>query len=239
MNTAPRILLVPVFTGLEWAIEPELAQWAEVACYDAPGVGDEPPPAEWTRKAIAERGIAEIERRGWERCVVAGDEFGAVTAALLAALAPERVAGLALGHPSQSLDSEGDRPAINGEVLDGFVSMQRSNYRAFAHALTQVTQGAYPQDFSHRYIERAPQEVTLRYEGLYRTEAEERPERTLANLEVPLLLAEHRNCLLWTSESFEEMATAHPDAWTVHCDGKPNVSGEFASALREFCAEVT
>ena len=38
----PRLLLVPELTELEWVIKPLLEEWAEVASYDAPGVGDEP-----------------------------------------------------------------------------------------------------------------------------------------------------------------------------------------------------
>jgi pimeloyl-ACP methyl ester carboxylesterase len=234
----PRVLLVPVVAGLEWVIEPLIGEWAEVATFDAPGVGGEPAPREYSRRAIAERGIAEIERRGWESCVVAGDEFGAVTAALLASIAPERVAGLALGHPSLSLDTEGSRPPLNSEVLDAFESMARTNYRAYAHALSQVTQGAYQEEFTERYIERIPQEVQLGYDVLYRTEPDERPERTLADLDVPLLLAEHKDCLIWTAESFEDLVAAHPDARTMRCAAKPSASEEFARALREFCEEV-
>ena len=38
----PRLLLVPMLTEVEWVIRPLLEEWAEVASYDAPGVGDEP-----------------------------------------------------------------------------------------------------------------------------------------------------------------------------------------------------
>jgi hypothetical protein len=40
----PRILLVPHFSDLEWRIKPLLEGWAQVASFDAPGVGGEPPP---------------------------------------------------------------------------------------------------------------------------------------------------------------------------------------------------
>lgn len=38
--TRPRILLVPNFTELEWLVKPRLEEWAEVASYDPPGVGE-------------------------------------------------------------------------------------------------------------------------------------------------------------------------------------------------------
>jgi pimeloyl-ACP methyl ester carboxylesterase len=232
------VLLVPLLTELEWAIAPQIAEWTAVATYDAPGVGEEPAPHKYTRRAVAERGVVEIERRGWERCVVVGDEFGAATAGLLAAIAPERVGGIALGHPSLSLAAEGGRPALNGEVLAAFRSMQRTNYHAYAHALSQVTQGAYPEDFTKRYIERVSQEATLRYDVLHRAEDDECLGRTLAAVDTPMLLAEHRDCLLWTAESYKEISDAHPDARTVRCTAKPSVSSEFAAALRNFCAEL-
>ena len=40
----PRILLVPHFSELDWRIKPLLEEWAQVASFDAPGVGDEPTP---------------------------------------------------------------------------------------------------------------------------------------------------------------------------------------------------
>ena len=68
----PRILLVPFVTQLEWQIEPLLGEWADVASYDAPGVGSEPA-TEASPDAVAARGIAEVERRGWADCVVVAD----------------------------------------------------------------------------------------------------------------------------------------------------------------------
>jgi hypothetical protein len=61
----PRILLCPQFTEVEWRIAPQLAEWAEVATFDAPGVGDEPGPAdgELDRRHVVERGLQEVKRR--------------------------------------------------------------------------------------------------------------------------------------------------------------------------------
>jgi pimeloyl-ACP methyl ester carboxylesterase len=235
----PPVLLVPVVTEMEWPIKPLIEEWTEVATYDAPGVGDEQPAGARTRRAIAERGIEEIERRGWERCVVAGDEFGAVTAGLLASLAPERVAGLALGHASLSLDTEGPRRPLTAEVLDTFTSMMRTSYRTYARALSQVTQGAYDDDFADRYVERVPQDVMQDYaDALYADVPEERLERTLAGLDVPLLLAEHRPCLIWTPEAFEEITRRFPGALTCTCTDKPSVSPDFVTALHDLCSAI-
>lgn len=64
----PRILLIPEFTELEWAIKPRLEDWAEVASYDPPGIGDEPRAETLDRDAVAARGLDELDRRGWKRC---------------------------------------------------------------------------------------------------------------------------------------------------------------------------
>src|ERR671937_797305 len=39
-SPSPRLLLVPSFTELEWGIRGSLEDWAEVATFDAPGIGD-------------------------------------------------------------------------------------------------------------------------------------------------------------------------------------------------------
>lgn len=232
------VLLVPVITELEWAIAPMLAEVTEVATFDAPGVGSEPPPARFDRSAIAERGLREIEDRGWDRCVVAGDEFGSVTAALLASLAPERVAALALGHAALSLDTGGARAPLNRDVLEAFTGMERTNYRAYAQAISQVTQGSYDEDFVAAYIERVPQDVTLAYRGVHATGEGERLDRLLSGFEGALLLAEHRPCLIFTREGFADAASAFDRARTIVCEEKPSVSPEFARGIRELCTTV-
>ena len=52
-----RILLVPSLTELEWPIRPLIEEWAEVASFDAPGVGDEPPAEGHMLHASARRGL--------------------------------------------------------------------------------------------------------------------------------------------------------------------------------------
>src|ERR671936_415823 len=90
----PRLLLVPEFTELEWAIRPQLAEWAEVAAYDPPGVGSEPigdgeldeiKRGERSIRALfVRRGLEEIDRRGWRRFFLVADGYGTATAARIA-----------------------------------------------------------------------------------------------------------------------------------------------------------
>src|SRR3954469_20146130 len=91
-----RILLVPSLTEIEWAIRPLIEEWADVASFDAAGVGEEPPPEDGFLEASARRGLAELDGRGWERCVIVGDEYGAGVAARIAAARPEAVDALVL-----------------------------------------------------------------------------------------------------------------------------------------------
>jgi hypothetical protein len=52
-----------------------------------------------------------------------------------------------------------------------------------------------------------------------------------------LLLAQHKGCLLYTDEGFDEAVAALPHAHSVKVGDKPSTSREFASALRAFCTE--
>jgi pimeloyl-ACP methyl ester carboxylesterase len=227
----PRLILVPALTELEWRIKPVVEEWADVAAYDAPGVGDEPPTGEFTNEAVVERGLAELDRLGWDRYVVAGDEFGTLNAANLAAARPERVAGIALGHACLSLDREGDRAAVNGEVMGAFEGMARLDYRTFVRHLTQVTRGAYDDDFAEQYLERVSREVSLAYPATKSGDVEP----LLRQVGAPLLIAKHEECLGWRDESFDAMVAAFPDAVTFSTSKKPSACDQFADALRAFC----
>jgi pimeloyl-ACP methyl ester carboxylesterase len=228
----PRLILVPTLTELEWPIKPMLERWADVASFDAPGVGAEPPPHEFGPAAIVERGLAEVDRRGWDRYVVVGDEFGTSNAAQLAAARAEAVEGLALGHACLRFDRDGSRPTINREVMGAFESLVSLDYRTYVRHLTQLTQGAYDDELVLRYLERVPQEISIAYGGREDPELES----LLRSLGAPLLLARHEGCLGWTPESFEDALAAFPEAMTMATPDKPSASPAFADALRSFCA---
>ena len=61
MSERPQILLVPSWSEVQWAIKPLLAEWADVASFDPPGVGAEPPAEGRIPEAIVARGAAEID----------------------------------------------------------------------------------------------------------------------------------------------------------------------------------
>jgi hypothetical protein len=107
--TCPRLLIVPQLTQLEWPIKPLLDEWAEVASYDAPGVGHEPPVEPFRPAAVAERGLEEVDRLGWDRCIVVADEFAAIAAVRLMTARPEMVQAFA-PRTRVPLEPPGRRP---------------------------------------------------------------------------------------------------------------------------------
>jgi len=237
----PRILLVPNLTELEWLNRKALEAWAEVASYDAPGVGDEPPVDDFGSRAIARRGIEEVERRGWSRCFVVADEFGVAAAVHLAAGAPELVQGIALGHARLSNSSDGDRAPINREVHSASSSLIHKDQRAFVHQLFRMTGGeqmvgGYGEGMVEEYLKRVPVELMLPFWESRPQEGTDFVERLRA-LDMPMLLAQHRGCLLFTEEGFDDIVSAFPDAQAVRMDDKPSTSLEFAAVLCEFCLQ--
>ncbi|HET9120885.1 MAG TPA: hypothetical protein VFN72_10160 [Solirubrobacterales bacterium] len=236
----PRILLCPQFTEVEWAIAPRLEEWADVATFDAPGVGQEPVPeggAELIdRDAVVRRGLQEVDRRGWDSYVVAGDAWGSATAAQVAAERPQAVQGLAIGHATLSYETEGARPAVNGEMVAAMTQLLRTDYDSFvSYGITQFTQGGFDEELSARMVERfPPNDIAARVWEMHVMRAEPIDE-LLRELGRPLLFAKHEGCLVFTAEGYEDAIAAFPDARRVTIHKPSGASEEFAQALREFC----
>ena len=238
----PRLVLVPQLTELEWVIRPLLDEWAEVASFDAPGVGDEPPVDDIGPGAVARRGLEEVERRGWERFFVIADEFGAAAAAHLALAARDSLDGIAIGHARLSNSLTGKRPAVNQEVHEACLSLIRTDNRMFVRQLFKMTGGedklgGFGEELADLYLERVPIELELPFWETRPFEGE-RIGEGLAELDVPMLFAKHKGCLLFTEEGFEDAVAAFPQARVVVCQEKPGTSSEFAAALREFCTQT-
>jgi hypothetical protein len=252
----PLLLLVPSFTELEWAIKPRLEEWADVATYDTPGVGAETLPESlevlrdvseasppevlrrW-REAVAERGVSEVERRGWHRFVVAADSHGIPSAVRLACARPDAIAGIALGHAALSTSREGDRPVMRAEVLDAFTGLLRTDRDAFLrYGIAQLTGGSVEEERAQQMIERFPDAALIDVLWTALMSHAEQVGDDLRRLDVPLLLAKHEGCLAHTDEGFDDVVAAFPDARTVICHEAPDASPTFAEALREFCVHL-
>ena len=239
----PRILLCPQFTEVEWAIAPQLSEWADVATFDAPGVGDEPVPEGVPelidREAVVRRGLEEIDRHGWDSYFVVGDAWGSATAVRVAAQRPEAVRGLAIGHATLDYDTEGERPAVNGEVVAAMTQLLRTDYDSFvSYGITQFTQGGFNEELSARMVERfPPSDIAARVWEMHVMRADPVGE-LLRELQRPLLFAEHQGCLVFTAEGYEDAIAAFPDAMRVTMHKPSSASDEFAQGLREFCEAV-
>jgi hypothetical protein len=237
--TQPRILLVPSLTELEWLIKPQLEGWAEVASFDAPGVGDEPRPEKLDRDAIIRRAVLQLERRDWDACFIAGDSWGNATAVRAASEWDGTVLGIALGHARLSDRADGERPPVNRVVWDAMGQLLQNDYAAFIrYGLTQLTQGSIGDELAKRMLERIPMDIAqAAFETILSDEGG--IQDSLPELDAPLLFAKHEGCLSATEEGFEDAVAAFPDARTVSLTEAPTVSAEFADALRSFCLEVS
>ena len=242
MTDRPRLLLVPMLTELEWANRALLEEWADVASYDAPGVGEEAAVEDPGSQATAQRGLEEADRRGWDSFVVVADEFAVAAASHLAVAARDRLRGIALGHARVSNGVDPPRPALNREVLFGIQSLLRTDPRTFVRQLFKMTggegsAGGYGEAMADEWLRRVPLEVAAPFYEAREGEGAEMGER-LASLNVPMLLAQHRGCLMFTEEGFEDAVAALPEARVYRCSEKPSTSAEFVPVLREFCTTL-
>jgi pimeloyl-ACP methyl ester carboxylesterase len=232
----PRLLLVPEFTEVEWTqIRPQLEEWADVASYDPPGVGDEPASESFDRNAIVARGLEELDRRDWDHCFIASDSWGIASAAILAAARPDAVDGIALGHAKLSFRREGPRAPLNSGVYEAMTELVNKDHEQFLrYGAVQATGGSIDEEQAERMIKRFPRELMQRgWEMITRDDVELR--EPLEQLDCPFLFAEHEGCLGSTEEGFEDAVAAFPRAVTMATTGAPLASPEFAEALREFC----
>ena len=239
----PRLLLVPMLTEVEWVIRPLLEEWAEVASYDAPGVGDEPAVENPGSEATGRRGLEEVDRRGWDSFIIVADEFGVAGASHLAVAAGDRVRGIALGHARVSNAIDGPRPALNREVLHGLQSLLRTDPRTFVRQLFKLTggeqtQGGYGEGIADEWVRRVPMEIAAPFYDARVEEGVAMGER-LATLDRPMLFAQHKGCLLFTEEGFDDAVAALPDARVFRCNEKPSTSADFVPVLREFCGTLS
>jgi hypothetical protein len=234
----PRLLLLPEFTELEWAIRPRLEKWADVASFDPPGVGDEPRVERLDHDAVVRRGLEELDQRGWERCFVAVDGWAIASGLRLALARPQVVVGMALGHARLSQRKEGDRAPINGPVWAAMNELIRKDHEQFVrHAITQATGGSVNEELATQMVERFPRDLMVTGWEL-RTRDDEPIEDLLTKLDCPLLFAKHEGCLMSTEEGFDDAASAFPRARTISVEDAPTSSEKFADAMREFCESV-
>jgi hypothetical protein len=118
----------------------------------------------------------------------------------------------------------------------------RTDPRSFVRQFFKMTAGeglvgGYGDDMVDEYMRRVPLELGIPFFDTAAVDEEGLAER-LADVDVPVLLAQHKGCLMFTDEGFEDAVAAFPHATVVRCIDKPSTSEEFVGALREFCAAL-
>jgi hypothetical protein len=245
----PRLLLVPEFTELEWGIRAEVEQWADVASFDPPSVGDEPiAPGEVEglrtgdirlRDLFVRRALTEVDSQGWDRYVLVADAWATATAARVAIERPGAVQGMALGHATVSYDMDGERPAVSREVWAAMRQLLAQDHREFIrHGIVQMTQGSVDDELAGLMIDRFPGGEWLERAWESLSTDVEPLGAMLEEYGGPLLLAQHVGCLSFTEEGFADVVAAFPEARTLGVTTAPSASSEFAAALREFCESL-
>jgi hypothetical protein len=187
------------------------------------------------RQAIVDRALLELDRRGWDSCVLVCDGSALPTGIHTAQARPAAVEAMALGHARLANRLGGERPTYNREVAEAFGQLAESNYKDFVrYGLTQVTHGSIGDELAERMLERVPIERgrAVWSMNLYDPEPFD---PILRELDVPFLFAKHEGCIGATEEGFQEAVAAFPEARAVSVPQAPSVSSEFAEALREFC----
>jgi hypothetical protein len=131
---------------------------------------------------------------------------------------------------------------MNREVFAAMGQLSSTDYRTAVRQITGLTggerrSGGYEDELVRQFLERVPQEVVTH---LYSSRSEVGTEigESLRSLNCPLLLVQHRECLMFTHEGYEDAVSAFPEARTLTLPDKPSTSPEFADALRSFCEDI-
>ena len=133
---------------------------------------------------------------------------------------------------------EGDRPARNAAVWDVLSEMIGKGREQFApFALSQFTRDGIDEALAAEMVERVPVPV---FESMIEAGAVARYDLTesLRALEVPILLAQHQGCLLYTDEGYEDAVDAFPEARRCSTEKMCSADPAYAEALKEFCEEI-
>ena len=191
------------------------------------------------RRAVAERGLAELDRLGWKRCFIATEGWGIPSAVEVALERSDCVLGLALGHAKLSFRREGERAPVSDAVYSAMTELIRTDHEAFLrHGIAQATGGSVSENLAEQMIERFPRDLMVSgWEAITRDDAD--IGAMLERLDRPLLFANHVGCLGSTQEGFDDAAAAFPHARVVRVHDAPLSSVDFADALPEFCEAIT
>lgn len=227
----PRLLYVPIATRFEAERVIALADWADIATFDAPGAGENRELESRGVAGVVEAALARLDGLDWQRCGVICDSHSQAAAVDLVMSHPERVEGVYVGHAAARYRLGGDRPAMVPPVHEAAQQLLETDYRSFARAVTQMTQGLVDDAYVERWIATVPQPVASDILGDL---AERQPELVarLRGADLPVVLGKHEGCVMWTPESFEDACRALPEATKIVSDGIPTQDPRFLEAVR-------
>jgi pimeloyl-ACP methyl ester carboxylesterase len=232
----PRLLLVSGVSELEWQIKPHLEQWADVVSFDPPGVGKSS--GDWSIEAAAARALELVGERNWAEFVLVAEAWGSWYVPSIIRKRHSALRGLALGHAALSARMTGDRAVRHAAVWDALSDLVAQGQARFARfAIPQFTRDGIDEKLAAEIIERVPMAT---FEAILEAgkEVEYDLEDLLRALNLPLLFAQHRDCLLYSDEGYEDAVAAFPEARTCATEKTCSADPVFANALRGFCEEI-
>jgi hypothetical protein len=212
----PRLLYVPVSAGREADAVAALADWADVASFDAPGVGANRDLELRGVAGVVDAGRARLDELGWDACGIVCDSHAQAAGIGLALAEPERVTGIFIGHAASRYTVRGPRPALNPSVRDVAQRLLETDYRAFARAVTQMTRGLLDEAQVDAWVAEVPHPVAR---DIFAELMQEEPELVsrLAGSDLAIVLGRHKDCVIWAPEAFADACADVPDATTVSC----------------------
>jgi hypothetical protein len=233
-----RLFLVPIAAAFEADRMAERVDWAEVASCDSPGAGGARDEAPNGVQGVVEAAIARLDDLGWDQCCLVGDSHGQAAAIELALSQPERFTGVCISHAAAHYRLVGDRPAMTPAVHDAALQLLDTDYRSFARAITQLTLGLADDEWVERWAAEVPQRAA---KSIFGDLSERQPDLVsrLAASDLPVVLGQHKGCVMWTPEAFADACAAVPNARIARCDGIPVMEAPFLDAVRDVASRVT
>jgi hypothetical protein len=215
-----RVLYVPLFIAAEAdRFAAVVADWAEVASFDVP------------EQEAVEAAHARLDEIGWDECTLVVDGYAQGLGVEIALHDPIRFGAVAVGHAALRFSTQPPRPALHPDVVAAATHLLENDHMAFWRAVTQLTQGGMPDAWVERWAASVPKErARATFSGLIDSQAP--AAEPLAAFDGPLLLAQHKDCILWTDEGFEDAVAALPEARVVRCREIPVFDPTFGEALR-------
>ncbi|MGH2837917.1 MAG: alpha/beta fold hydrolase [Thermoleophilaceae bacterium] len=232
-----QLFYVPIAAAFEAERVADRVDWAVVESCDSPGAGSARGASPRGVQGVVAAALARLDELGWERYLLIGDSHGQAATIEVALARPDRVTGVFISHAAARYKLSGDRPAMTPAVRDAAQQLLDTDYRSFARAVTQLTLGLADDEWVERWLAEVPHPVAKSILGDLSDREPELVTR-LAEIDVPVLLGQHKGCVMWTPESFADACAAVPGAGVIRCEGIPVQDLGFIDAVRGVASGV-